>query len=145
MQSTSIVDIYIHTIYSTTPNLQLGQPRRKRRPLALSNSLDNAIDAIEHPDIALVARQPISALGMLGDLALGLVAAVLEGLAEAKDMARDLRANAGLSAQAGDGDDGHEHAADLGAGAVAARGRVGEERAVFRGDDEDGQVGVGFG
>lgn len=60
-------------------------------------------------------------------------------------MTGDLGSDTRLSAQAGDGDDAREDAADLGARRVAELGGVGEEGAVFGVQDEDGEVGVGGG
>ena len=132
----------------TTSQLRLRrrlEPRRKRRPSPLPNRRDDAIDLLQQPQAPLITRQPLPAHHFL--LARRLRRAVLVRLPQPEDVAHDLRADAGLRAQHGHGQDGHEHAADVGEIRVPAPGvdGIGEEGAVFAFDDEDGQVRMRLG
>lgn len=99
-----------------------------------TQSLDDLVNSIQDPLVPLVRGQPLGALDVL------LGGAVLKGLAQAKTMADDLGAHAGLRAQTGDGDQGGQDPPDVD-GRVRG-GRVGEQGAVVGVEDVDGQVGV---
>lgn len=111
----------------------------------MPNLLHNCIHTVQHPLAPLITSQPLQPLLLLLALGLLLVEALLDSLAQSKDVAQHLRADTGLGAQRRDGHEARQHPSDIGqAAAVDALG-VAQERCVVGAQDVDGQVRVALG
>ena len=101
---------------------------------ALAQGLDDFINSIQDPLVALIGSEPVAAL----DILLG--AAVIERLAQAETVTDDLWADTCLGPQASNGCERGQHPTDI--HGRLGRGRVREQRAVVSVEDVHGQVGV---
>lgn len=103
--------------------------------------MDQLINALQQPQVPIVAGQPLPALD--GQLPLGVRVAMLVRLAQPKDMRHDLRANAGLGPQTSDSHKGRQNPTYGFLPKIIPRRRVGQQVRVVAVDDVHGQVRVG--
>lgn len=104
--------------------------------------LNDPIHLRKNPQTPLITNEELLSLHLLLPLR---STPFLQTLLEPKDVANDLRRDALLCTKARDRHDARQDASDFSRAFESEGRRVGEEGAVVRGEDVDGEVGVRVG